>query len=77
MGKATGFLEYKRENGPVIPEEERVKAYEDETDENKKQEIEKQNSIERTKSTIIIKEAKEANDEKIKEYEKKLKGEII
>ncbi len=24
MGKATGFLEYKRENGPVIPEQERV-----------------------------------------------------
>ncbi|MBR3636603.1 MAG: glutamate synthase, partial [Lachnospiraceae bacterium] len=27
MGKATGFLEYKRENGPVIPEEERVKDF--------------------------------------------------
>ena len=27
MGKATGFLEYNRENGPVIPEEERVKGF--------------------------------------------------
>ena len=27
MGKATGFLEYQRENGPVIPEEERVKGF--------------------------------------------------
>ena len=29
MGKATGFLEYKRENGPVIPEEERVKGFQE------------------------------------------------
>ena len=27
MGKATGFLEYQRENGPVIPEEARVKNF--------------------------------------------------
>ncbi len=29
MGKATGFMEYKRENGPVIAEEERVKGFEE------------------------------------------------
>ena len=27
MGKATGFLEYQRENGPVVPEEERIKNF--------------------------------------------------
>lgn len=27
MGKATGFMEYKRENGPVIPEEERIRGF--------------------------------------------------
>ena len=27
MGKPTGFLEYERKNGPVVPEEERIKSF--------------------------------------------------
>ena len=27
MGKPTGFLEYERKNGPVVPEEDRIKGF--------------------------------------------------
>ena len=42
MGKPTGFLEYERKNGPVVPEEERVKSFQEfhgalPTEEQKKQ----------------------------------------
>ena len=57
-------------------EDQRVKAYENEKDESKKQELEKKNSAERAKSTELINETKESNEEKIKEYEKKLRAEM-
>ena len=57
-------------------EVQRVKAYENEKDESKKQELEKKNSAERAKSTELINETKESNEEKIKEYEKKLRAEM-
>ena len=54
-------------------EDERIRKYEAEKDNDLKQKLEKQNTIERAKATIKINKAKEDMDKKIKEYELKIK----